>query len=171
MPCPFAGFLSVSDSLICVSAQLPHPFQPNVHVQMWWQETKHPCAERDRRSPPLGSAKCSIPVAASAGMHLASAATMHLAQAAPAVASPRRGSQGWGSSSDEGENHQGTGSNSHRLPTPWISCSSQPPPPPDDQVPTTSPVSLPPGFQSPLPKFKLIETDRVLHFMSAGCFD
>ena len=32
------GF-SMSDSLIWVSAQLPRPFQPNVYVQMWWQET------------------------------------------------------------------------------------------------------------------------------------
>ena len=39
---------------------------------------------------------------------------------------------------------------SQRHPTPWISCSSQPPPPPDDRVPTTPPVSLPQGFQSPL---------------------
>ena len=60
--------------------------------------------------PPLGTATCSAPDAASAVMHVASAATMLVAQAAPKVASPRRGSKGWGSSSDEGDNFQGSGS-------------------------------------------------------------
>ena len=41
----------MSDSLIWVSAQLPLPFQPNAHVQMWWQEKKAPKREGDQRSP------------------------------------------------------------------------------------------------------------------------
>ena len=50
--------------------------------------------------------------------------------------STRRGSQGWCSSADDADKHQGTGS------------LSQPPPPRDDLVPTTKLVNLPPGFQS-----------------------
>ena len=52
--------------------------------------------------------------------------------------SPKRGSQGWGSSSDNDDSLRG-----RRLQL------SQPPPPLDDWVPTTPPVSPPPCFQSP----------------------
>ena len=58
-------------------------------------------------------------------------------------ASPKRDSHGCGSSSDDDDHYS-----SRRVPTPWVSSSSQPPP--DVRVPTTLPVSLPPGFQSPL---------------------
>ena len=156
----------MSDSLIGVSAQLPHPFQPDVYVQMWWQETRHPSVKGTRVPLPLGSATCSAPDAASAVVHVTSAATMLVARAAPAVASPRRGSQGWGSSFDDEDNYQGTGSMSQRLPTPWVSSSSQPPPPADVRVPTTPPVSLPPGIQS-LPAS---DVDSSLSgFLSADC--
>ena len=98
---------------------------------MWWQEARHPSVRGTGVPPPLGSAACSAPHAASAGMHATPAAAMPVAHAAPAYASPRRGSQGWGSSSDKGDNYQGTGSSSQRLPGPWVSSCSQPPPPPD----------------------------------------
>ena len=68
---------------------------------MWWRATRHPSVKGTGVPLPLGIATCSAPDAASAGMHVESAATMLVAQAAPAVASPRRGSQGWGYSSDE----------------------------------------------------------------------
>ena len=119
---------------------------------------EHPSAKGTGVPPPLGSATCSIPVAASAGMHLASAATTLVAQAAPAVASPWRGSQGWGSASDEGENYQGTGSSSQRRPTPWTSCSSQPPPPPDDGVPTTRLSACHQVFSRPLRRMPTVHS-------------
>ena len=59
-------------------------------------------------------------------------------------ASTKRDSRGWRSSSDDEDHHS-----SRRVPTPWVSSSSQPPPSPDVRVPTTPPVCLPPGFQSP----------------------
>ena len=58
-------------------------------------------------------------------------------------ASPQRDNNGWGSSSDGDDRYS-----SRRIPTPWVSSSSQPPPLLDDRVPATPPVSLPPGFQS-----------------------
>ena len=36
-----------------------------------------------------------------------------------------------------------------RVPTSWISSSASPSPPPDRRIPTTPPVSLPPGVRSP----------------------
>ena len=75
---------------------------------------------------------------------ITTAATVPAAQGASAGASPKRDSLGWGSSSDDDDHYR-----SRCIPTPWVLSSSQPPPPPDDRVPTTPPVSLPPGFQSP----------------------
>ena len=53
---------------------------------------------------------------------------------------PRRGSRGWGSSSDEDERYGG-----RRFNTPWVSSSSQP----DVRIPTTPQVQLHPRIQSP----------------------
>ena len=64
------------------------------------------------------------------------ATAMPEVQGVSAGVSTRRGSQGWCSSADDADKHQGTGS------------FSQPPPPPVDLVPTTPLVTLPPGFQS-----------------------
>ena len=96
-----------------------------------------------------GIVPCNAPDAATTSVLVAIAATMPVAQGASAEVRSKRGSHGWGSSSDVDDNYQGASSSGQRLLTPWISCSSQPPPPPDDRVPTTPPVSLPPGFQSP----------------------
>ena len=137
----------MSDSLIWVSAQLH-----DVYVQMWWQEARQTSVRGTGAPPPLWSATCSGPDAASAGMHATPAATLPVAQAAPAVASPWRGSQGWGSSSDEGDSDQCTSSTSQRFPSPWVCSSSQPPPHLDVRLPTTPPVSLLPGLSRVLPR-------------------
>ena len=117
----------MSAAFIWVAAQVLHPFQHNVYVQMWWQEARQPSVRKTGVFPPLGNATCSAPDAASAGLHATPSATMLVAQAAVAVASPRRGSQGWCSSTDEGDNYQGTSTSSQpssqRLPTPRISSS------------------------------------------------
>ena len=83
--------------------------------------------------PPLGSATCMAPVAATTEVST-TATAMPEVQGVSAGVSTRRGSQGWCSSPDDADNYQGTGS------------FSQPPPPLDDLVPTTPLVSLPPGF-------------------------
>ena len=115
---------------------LPHPFQPNVYAQMWWQEARHPCVKGTGVPwPPLGSATCMAPVAATSEVSM-TATAMPEVQGVSAGVSTRRGSQGWCSSADDAHKHQGTGS------------FSQPPPPPVDLVPTTPLVTLPPGFQS-----------------------
>ena len=71
------------------------------------------------------------------------------AQEAATEVSPKRGSLGWGSSSDDDGNYQCSSCSGQRLIKPSPSCSSLPSPPPDDRAPTTLLVSLPPGFQSP----------------------
>ena len=91
----------------------------------------------------------SPPDAATAEVLIATPATMPVAQGASADVSTKRDNQGRGSSYDDGGNSQGTGSGGQRLLTSWNSYSSQPPSPLDDRVPTTPPVTLPPGFQSP----------------------
>ena len=111
----------------------PHPFQPNVYAQTW--ETRHPCVKRTGVPPPLGSATCTTPAAATPEAPT-TATAMPEVQGVSAGVSTRRGSQGWCSSADDADKHQGTGS------------FSQPPPPLDDLVPTTPLVTLPPGFQS-----------------------
>ena len=58
-------------------------------------------------------------------------------------ASLRRGSQGWGSSSDADEHHS-----SRRFTTPWVSSTSHPPPLPGERIPTTPNVQLEPGISS-----------------------
>ena len=114
--------------------------------------------------PPHGSDTCSAPDAASAVMHVTSAATVLVAQAAPAVASPGRGSQGWGSSSDRRRQLPGLWLSDC---PPWVSSSSQPPPPRDVRVPTTAPVSPPPGIQSP-PASDVVDTS-LSGFRSVDC--
>ena len=102
--------------------------------------------EADRRAkgtgvpPPLGSATCIAPVAATTEVST-TATAMPEVQGVSAGVSTRRGSHGWCSSVDDADNYQGPGS------------FSQPPPALDDPVPTTPLVSLPPGFQSlPAPR-------------------
>ena len=102
---------------------------------MWWQETRHPCVKGTGVPPPLGSATCVAPVAATSEVST-TATAMPEVQGVCAGVSTRRGSQGWCSSADDADKHQGTGS------------FSQPPPPPVDLVPTTPLVTLPPSFQS-----------------------
>ena len=123
---------AMSDELIWVSAQLPHPFEPDTRVQMWWQEDRDP-GVRGAGVPPPPTV---TPVA--------SGASSKRDRGAYAGASPKRGSHGWGSSSDDDDHNS-----SRRVPTPWVSSSSQPLPPPDDRMPTTPAVHLPPGIQSP----------------------
>ena len=124
---------SMTDTLICISARLPHPLQPNVYVQMWWQEAKHPSV----RGAGIPSPSTVTPVI--------SAAVVPATQRTSACASPKRDSQGWSSSSHDDDHNS-----SRRVPTPWVSSSS----------PTSSsasgrscadppPIGLPPGFQSP----------------------
>ena len=102
---------------------------------MWWQEMGHPSVKETGVPPPLGSATCMAPVTATSEVST-TATAMPEVQGVSAGVSTRRGSQGWCSSADDADKHQGTGS------------FSQPPPPPVDLVPTTKLVSLPPGFQS-----------------------
>ena len=59
-------------------------------------------------------------------------------------ASPKRGSRGWGSSSDGNAHYSG-----RRFTTPWVSSNSHPLLPLDERIPTTPNVQLPPGFSSP----------------------
>ena len=137
------NLIVVADSLIWVSAhQLPHPFQPNVHVHLLRQEGKHPNVSGWRSSPFGNAPSCSL-AATSMEAPITTAATVLANQMACAGASLKRDSHGWGSSSDDDDHYS-----SRRVPTPWVSSSSQPPPPLDDRVPTTPPVSAPPGFQS-----------------------
>ena len=138
----------MSDTFICVSAQLPHPFQPNKYVQMFWQEARQP-GVRETGAPSL-ILETSL-----------TALLMRPRQRFPRMpqrclgskdfllrSTPSAAAKGGASSGDE-DNFQGAGSDSQRLSTPWNSSSFQPPFPPDDRVPTTLLVSLPPGFQSP----------------------
>ena len=98
---------SMTDTLICVSARLPHPLQPNVYVQMWWQEAKHPSV----RGAGIPSPSTVTPVI--------SAAMVPATQGTSACASPKRDSQGWSSSSHDDDHNS-----SRRVPTPWVSSSS-----------------------------------------------
>ena len=50
--------LQMTDTHVCVSAQLPHPFQPNVFVQMFWQEQRQPGLKETSAPPPPGSVPC-----------------------------------------------------------------------------------------------------------------
>ena len=109
--------LAMAEDLIWCSAQHPHPFMPDIQVQMWWQEDRGPGVRRP-----------AFPLRRPSRQH----------------PSPKRGNQGWGSSADEDEHY-----NRRRVPTPWVSLSSQPPPPPDERIPTTPNVHLPPSIQSP----------------------
>ena len=110
----------MEEDLSWCSAQLLHPFEPDIRVQMWWQEDRNP-GVRGTGSPPPSTV---TPGASGVG--------------------PKRDNQGQGSSSDEGEHY-----NRCRVPTPWVSSSSQLPLPPDERIPTTPIVHLPPGIQSP----------------------
>ena len=119
----------MSDSLIKVSVQLPHP---NVYVQMWWQEAKH---QSVRGTGALPAPDMVSGLAIPTGTPVVSVAAKLVTLAAPAVTSPGRGSQGWGggeegSSSDEGDDYHGTGSCSQRFPAPSVSLTPHPPPPP-----------------------------------------
>ena len=91
----------MAEDLIWCSAQLPHPYEPGVRVRERKTEI------RGTGAPP----SCTI------------------IQGASGVC-PWRGSQGWGSSTDEDEHYS-----RNRVATPWVSSSSQPPPPPAERIP------------------------------------
>ena len=136
----------MTDNHVWVSAQLLHPFQPNVFVQMSWKEERQPGG---RLELPLflGCVQMRFPRCDhDRGAYRDCCCGACGPREASAGISPKCGSQGWGSSSDDDDNYQAACSSGRRLLTPGISCSSQPLPPPDDWVPTP-PGTLPPGFQ------------------------
>ena len=114
---------------VWVSARLAHPLKPRLMVQMCWQED---------RKPGVRGGRCLLPSASTVARGASGA------YGGASGASPRRGSRGWGSSSDEYEHYSG-----RRFNTPWVSSSSQPPPLPDERIPTTRNVQLLRGIQSP----------------------
>ena len=63
---------------------------------------------------------------------------------------PRRQRRALGEAAETGVFLQrGLACSNQRVPTSWISSSAPPSPPPDRRIPTTPPVSLPPGVRSP----------------------
>ena len=92
LPRPLTGSLSMADNLVWVSAYFPRPFRPNEVAHAYWRQQRQPGAVGTGAPPPLGMVPC---LAASTGKPVVSCAAAPVAQAAPAVASPRRGSQGW----------------------------------------------------------------------------
>ena len=92
---------------------------------------------KDRRSLPPGSVPDNAAGEAKTDAIVAVASTVSFVPDAATEGDPKCHNHGWNPSSEEDGNYQGTSSNSKRLITPWLSCSSQPPPPPDNACSTS----------------------------------
>ena len=86
--------LAMAEDPIRVAAQLLHPFQSDIRVQMWWQEDR------------------------SQGVRVASVAPPSTVKPVASCVSPMRDNHGWVSFSDDDDHYS-----SRRVPTPWVSSS------------------------------------------------
>ena len=114
---------------------MPHPFRRNEVIHAFWRGVGF----RRPPTPSDGSVPCSFYGCVRGFWPLRQRRQRR------ALGDSRR----WGSSSDEVDGHHAKASSNQRVSTPWISSSSPPPSPPDSRIPTTPPVSLPPGILAP----------------------
>ena len=140
----------MTENHVLLSAQLPHPFQPNVFVQMFWKEQRQPRVRGTGAPPPLEVSHAAPQI----GQRHRCPSRLLLRRLRPKerqqVSAP--------SVAARGVLHL-TMMAIPRAPAPAVGGFSRLgfraalSPPRDDRVPMTPSVSLPPGLQSP-PAFR-----------------